>query len=97
MDVEADLMEIRQPLPSSPFSFDEIERLLTTSQILQHCGVNFAPVGEGVWELSFKNQLYRVTFDVQQFDEIPSLRLMSFGDPLFEKMLTMAVQRGNRL
>jgi hypothetical protein len=28
-----------------------------------------------------------VTFYPSVFDEIPSLRLMNFGDPLFEKML----------
>ncbi len=95
MDVEADLMEIRQPIPPSPFTFNEIERLLTTSQILQHYGVNFTAIESGVWELSYKNQLYRVTFDVKQFDKTPSLRLMSFGDSLFEEMLTMAVQWGS--
>ena len=97
MDVEADLMEIRQPIPPTPITSQQIEQLFTTSQILSDYGIKFTPLDSGIWQLSLKNQRYRVTFDIQQFDETPSLRLMSFGDPLFEELLKKAIQSTEKL
>ena len=40
-----------------------------------------------VWELTYKNKIYSVTFYPQVFDEKPSLRLMTLGDPLFNEFV----------
>jgi ERCC4-related helicase len=37
-DVEADLSEIRQPLPMTPITLEEVERLFTTSELLKSIG-----------------------------------------------------------
>ncbi|MEH2069915.1 MAG: helicase-related protein [Nostoc sp.] len=87
MDLDADLAEIQKPIPSAPFTPETIEQLFTDSAILKASGVQFERSSEGIWQLSYKGQNYMVTFYPSVFDEMPSLRLMNFGDPLFEKML----------
>lgn len=84
MDVEADLLEIRQPLPSTPLTAESLEELLTRSQILNRLGFHFEKREPKIWQLTFKNQTYSVTFYPEIFDEHPSLQFMSFGNPLFE-------------
>lgn len=87
MDLEADLAEIQKPIPSTPFTPEILEQLFTDSAILKASGVQFERRCEGTWQLTYKAQNYTVTFYPSVFDEMPSLRLMNFGNPLFEKML----------
>ncbi|NJK39766.1 MAG: DEAD/DEAH box helicase family protein [Oscillatoriales cyanobacterium SM2_3_0] len=87
MDVEADLLEIRQLLPTAPIRSDEIKQLFTQSKLLKQNGVQFKCLGAEVWQLTYKGRIHNVTFDPEQFDQQPSLRFMSFGDPLFDELV----------
>jgi len=89
MDVDADIVEIQKPIPQSPFSSEAIEQLLTSSLLLKSNGVEFNKESEQIWQLVYQQSIYRITFYPDVFDEIPSLRLMSFGDPLFEQILAI--------
>ncbi|MEA5605260.1 DEAD/DEAH box helicase [Nostoc sp. UHCC 0252] len=88
MDLDADLAEIQKPIPSTPFTSEAIEQLFISSAILKASGVQFERKSERTWQLNYKGQNYTVTFYPSVFDEMPSLRLMNFGDPLFEELLT---------
>ena len=92
MDVEADLKEIRKPLPAAPITAAEIQELFTRSHLLKARGVEFSEVETGIWELKHKGTAYQVTFDPTLFEEKPSLRLMSWGDPLFDSLLAIPAQ-----
>ena len=61
---------------------------LITSKLLQANGANFEKEDGRIWKLIYKLQAYLVTFRPAVFDEHPSLRLMTFGDPLFESLLS---------
>ena len=87
MDLDADLAEIQKPITSTPFTPETIEQLFTSSAILKINGVQFERRAESIWQLTYKGQNYTVTFYPNIFDEMPSLRLMNFGEPLFEKLL----------
>lgn len=87
MDLDADLAEIQKPITSSPFTPEFIEQLFTSSAILTTSGVQFEKRSGRTWQLIYKGQNYTVTFYPNVFDQMPSLRLMSFGDPLFEELL----------
>ncbi|MFP4577238.1 MAG: DEAD/DEAH box helicase, partial [Coleofasciculus sp.] len=87
MDVEADLQDIRQPIPPTPITPETIEQLFTTSASLKSEGVEFESLRDRIWQLTDQGQHYNVTFYPEVFDEMPSLRLMSFGEPLFEQLL----------
>jgi Helicase conserved C-terminal domain len=89
MDVKADLTEIRQPLASSPITPEQIEDLFIYSQILLAANIFFELKGDRIWELTYKNKIYSVPFYPEVFDEKPSLRLMTFGDTLFEQLLNL--------
>lgn len=91
MDVVADLTEIRTSIPASPILPEAIEQLFTTSTLLKACGVRFEQAEERTWQLFYKGRNYSVTFYPEVFDEMPSVRLMSFGDPLFEDLLAVAM------
>ncbi len=58
MDVEADLREIRKPLPASPVTVAEIQELFTRSHLLKAGGVEFSEVEAGIWELKYKGIAY---------------------------------------
>ncbi|MBD2772261.1 helicase-related protein [Iningainema tapete] len=99
MDLDADLAEIQKLIHPTPFTPEDIERLFTTSAILKTCGVKFdkrsdsftaVQSADRVWELAHKGQKCSITFYPDVFDEMPSLRLMTFGDPLFEELLHIA-------
>ncbi|MBW4550426.1 MAG: DEAD/DEAH box helicase family protein [Aphanocapsa sp. GSE-SYN-MK-11-07L] len=92
MDVEADLAEIQNPLPPAPFTSEEIEQLLTTSVLVKSCGAQFDAVGGQLWKLTYQRQAYDVTFYPEVFDQHPSVRLMSFGDPVFEELVEQVNQ-----
>ncbi|MEC4812173.1 MAG: helicase-related protein [Scytonema sp. PMC 1069.18] len=87
IDLDTDLAEIQKPLVPSPFTPEIIEQFFTSSTILKANGVEFERESEGIWQLNYKSQNYTVTFSPNVFDEMPSLRLMNFGDPLFEELL----------
>ena len=93
MDVEADLKEIRKPLPAAPITAAEIQELFTRSRFLKAGGVEFSEVEAGIWKLKYKGASYQVTFDPAFFEENPSLRLMAWGDPLFNSLLAIPAQR----
>ena len=90
-DVEADLQEIQQPLPPSPVDVGAIEATLTQSQGLRAQGITFTPLEPGIWQLQWGNQVVPVTFQPEIYDEKPSLRLMAWGDPLFEALLSRGI------
>ena len=56
-------------------------------RILLAKNVSFESKGDRIWELTYKDKTYPVTFYPDIFNEKPSLRLMNFGDPLFEQLL----------
>lgn len=87
MDLDADLAEIQKPISATPFTPETIEQLFTSLAILKANDVQFERRTEGIWQLTYKRQNYTVTFYPNVFDEMPSLRLMNFGDPLFEELL----------
>ncbi|HBB35650.1 MAG TPA: helicase [Cyanobacteria bacterium UBA8803] len=97
MDIEADLEDIRRPIPPLPITPETIEQLFTTSTILQSCSVLFESKSERTWQLTYKGQNYSITFYPELFDEMPSLRLMSFGEPLFEELLSNAITKTKKL
>jgi SNF2 family DNA or RNA helicase len=87
MDLDADLAEIQKPISATPFTPETIEQLFTSSAILKANGVQFERRTEGIWQFIYKGRNYTVTFYPNVFDEMPSLRFMNFGDPLFEELL----------
>ena len=87
MDVEADLAELGKPITRAPFSEEDLEQLFTTSKLLKAAGANFEQESNGIWTLTYRSQSYRITFSPTVFDEHPSLRFMTFGEPLFEGLL----------
>ncbi|MFB2879476.1 helicase-related protein [Floridanema aerugineum] len=91
MDVVADLAEICTSIPASPILPEAIEQLFTTSTLLNACGVKFEQAEERTWQLFYQGRNYSVTFYPEVFDEMSSVRLMSFGDPLFEDLLAVAM------
>lgn len=95
MDVRSDLDAIRQPIPQSPITIEEIEQLFTTSGKLRSQGVQFERVQAGIWKLTHQNQQYLITFDPSKYDDQPSLRLMLPGEPLFEQLLNLAQSTPN--
>lgn len=97
MDVQADLKEIQKPLISSPITSEQIERLFTTSQMLVTSQIFFESKGDRIWELTYKGKMYLVTFYPEVFDEKSSLRLMSIGEPIFQKLLETIIIEQNQL
>jgi superfamily II DNA or RNA helicase len=91
MDVTADLEEIRTSIPATPATPEAIERLLTTSTLLKGSGVRFEQALGRTWQLIYQGRNYPVTFYPEVFDDMSSVRLMSFGDPLFEELLALAI------
>lgn len=91
MDMDADLAEIQKPIAPSPFTPQNIEQLFTNSITLKNCNVIFTPNQQKTWQLTYQNYTYNITFYPQIFDEKPSLRLISFGDSLFEELLELVI------
>ncbi|WP_035984288.1 SNF2-related protein [Leptolyngbya sp. KIOST-1] len=86
-DVEADLQDIRRPLPPTAINPEAIEEAFTQSVLLQTKGVHFTPVEPGIWQMSYGQWANPVTFQPALFADKPSLRLMTWGDPLFHQLL----------
>lgn len=88
MDVESDLQEIRQPLPPTSLFPQTIEDLFVNSLIVKQIGALFKKSENRTWQLNYKSCSYGVTFYPDIFEENSSLQLMSFGNPVFEEMLS---------
>ncbi len=86
-DVEADLQDIRRPLPPSPISLETVEATLTQSKLLNGKGIQFSQTEPKIWKLLYQQHIYSVTFSPEVFEESPALRLMTWADPLFERLL----------
>ncbi|NBD34107.1 MAG: DEAD/DEAH box helicase family protein [Cyanobacteria bacterium] len=86
-DVDADLAEVNEPLARSLLSPEAIEQLMTNSQILASLEIEWIKLRDRVWQLNDSGNAYQVTFYPDVFAENSSLRLMSFGDPLFEELI----------
>jgi SNF2 family DNA or RNA helicase len=95
LDVEADIASIRQPQPPSPVTKEDLEKWFTSSPSLEQAEVKFTEIEENrnsekkgkQWQLTWKEKTELVTFNPEQFEENPSLRLMSAGDRLFEELI----------
>lgn len=96
-DVEADLQDIRRPLSPSQISPETVEGALTQAHTLRAKGVRFSQIKPNIWELFYRQKNYAVTFRPEVFEENPSLRLMTWADPLFEQLLTEGTTGSNRL
>jgi ERCC4-related helicase len=90
-DVEADLQDIRRPLPPTAINPKAIEETFTQSVLLQTKGVHFTLVESGIWQMSYGQWVNPVTFQPAIFADKPSLRLMTWGDPLFHQLLTQVL------
>lgn len=88
MDVESDLQEIRQPLPPTSLFPETIEDLFVNSLIVKQIGATFQKSANRTWHLNYKCRDCAVTFYPEIFEENPSLQLMSFGNPVFEELLS---------
>lgn len=86
-DVEADLQDIRRPLPPSSISLETVEATLTQSKLLNGKGIQFSQTEPKIWKLLYQQHIYSVTFSPEVFEESPALRLMTWADPLFERLL----------
>ena len=83
---------MRQSLLQTLIATAEIRELFTRSHLLKDRGVEFSEAETGVWELKYGGTAYQVTFDPTLFEEEPSLRLMSLGAPLFDKLVGYAYE-----
>ena len=90
-DVEADLQDIRRPLPATAINSEAIEETVTQSVLLRTKGVHFTLVESGIWQMSYGQWANTVTFQPAIFTDKPSLRLMTWGDPLFHQLLTQVL------
>ena len=97
MDVETDLTEIRQPLIPTNLSAELIENLFTDSLLLKLLGIKFTFLEDKLWQLNYQNSNYQVTFDVNVFEGKPSVRFMSFGEPLFDELLELIMNNRSNL
>jgi ERCC4-related helicase len=93
-DVDADIQEVNQPLAPSPVTWQQVEQLLTQSAGVRSQGVSFTDLGHSIWQLERSSQgSERVTFDPAVFDEHPSVRLLTYGEPLFWELITMEYEQ----
>jgi hypothetical protein len=91
INVESDLKEIREPFNNSKITPEITEKILTQSQILKSKGVEFIEQNQKIWLVQYQNKNYQITFNPQIFEQFPSLRLMTYGEPLFHKLLELSM------
>jgi ERCC4-related helicase len=97
-DVRADLAETSRPFAPTTLTNDRIEALFTSSVTLKSKGVEFISQGDRCWQLIFQNKPYLVTFYPEVFEErSSSLRLLAFGDPLFDRLLALTVAQSDSI
>ena len=59
--------------------------------------IKFTFLEDKLWQLNYQNSNYQVTFDVDVFEGKPSVRFMSFGEPLFEELLGLIMNNSSNL
>jgi SNF2 family DNA or RNA helicase len=91
MNVESDLKEIREPFNHTKITPEMTEKILTKSQLLKHKCIEFIEQNQKIWLVKYQNKNYQITFNPQIFEEFPSLRLMTYGEPLFHKLLELSM------
>lgn len=87
MNVEADLQLINQKISANPFPPEKTEEIFTQSLWLKSQGIIFEQQEGKIWLLKWHKLTYQVTFYPDVYDEYSSLKLMSWGEPLMQKLL----------
>ncbi|WP_373478328.1 DEAD/DEAH box helicase [Geminocystis sp.] len=104
INVSADLQLVNQKIPPNPLPPKKVEQIFTQSRWLQSQGITFqdkdddetllwhledCSLSDRIWLLTWKTQTYHVTFYPEVYEEYPSVKLMSLGEPLVEKLLSL--------
>lgn len=89
MNVDADLQLVTQKIPPNPLPPEKIEQIFTQSRWLQSQGIIFEAQENKIWLLKWQKSTYHVTFYPDVYEEYPSVKLMSLGEPLVEKLLSL--------
>ncbi|MCU0542956.1 MAG: hypothetical protein MUE44_12280 [Oscillatoriaceae cyanobacterium Prado104] len=74
-------------VPTSLFP-ERIEDLFVNSLMLKQIGTSFKQSENQTWHLNYKSRDCAVKFYPDSFEKNASLQLMSFGNPVFEEMLS---------
>lgn len=83
--------------PTSPVTLEQLENILTTSQATSTLFTRHPEI-EKAYLLEWDNASLPVTFSQEVFDEYPySLRLLTFGSPLLQKILEAIPDVDNEL
>lgn len=86
MNVESDLKEIREPFHNTKITPEMTEKILTQSQFLKNKKIEFIEQNNQIWLVKYQNKDYQITFYPEIFEQFPSLRLMTYGEPLFHEL-----------
>ncbi|MBE9221377.1 DEAD/DEAH box helicase family protein [Cyanobacterium stanieri LEGE 03274] len=89
MNVSADLELLRQNIAPNPLPPQQVEKIFTQSSWLKSQGIIFENKGDLTWQINWHDNIYHVTFYPEVYEEYPSLKLMSLGEPLIEKFLIL--------
>jgi SNF2 family DNA or RNA helicase len=89
MNVSADVELLRQKMFPNPLPPQKVEEIFTQSPWLSSQGVVFSAKGDRTWQLNYNNKIYHITFYPEVYENYPSLKLMSLGEPLMEKLLSL--------
>ncbi|MTF40390.1 SNF2-related protein [Cyanobacterium aponinum] len=89
MNVDADLKLVKQKIPPNPLPPEKVEQIFTQSRWLQSQGIIFEAQENKKWLLRWQKLIYHVTFYPDVYEEYLSIKLMSLGEPLVEKLLSL--------
>lgn len=89
LNVDSDLDLVNKPLLPNPFPSDLVEKIFTQSRFFFSQGIKFQNHGDYTWTLTWNQQTHKITFYPDIYEEFPSLKFMSFGEPLFERLLSL--------
>ncbi|NCO73762.1 MAG: DEAD/DEAH box helicase family protein [Cyanobacteria bacterium] len=104
INVSADLQLVNQKIPPNPLPPKKVEQIFTQSRWLQSQGITFqdkdddetllwhledCSLSDRIWLLKWQKSTYHVTFYPEVYEEHPSVKLMSLGEPLVEKLLSL--------
>jgi ERCC4-related helicase len=95
LDVEADLEEIRRPLTPSPIKSSDIEQFLATSQLLKQAEINCKTQSPDCLCIEMRGQIFNCTTSPAIFEEQPSLRLLTPGEPVLNAIIEQLVSPNN--
>ena len=84
------------PVPASPVSVEDLRRLFLRSPTLVRRGA-LRPLAEGVFEVRWRGQLFRLTFDPETAQRrIGGALLFTYGHPCFDELIeTVGVEQGD--